>query len=287
MKGTRFGRTKKDAELLTTEIDRAAELVAAEQAMGAANGVDVARDARGAASGSGVARLGGVASLAEQSVRSTIGGRTLDAVGEAERGEVLNAAEAAALLGVREEGSGRQENTGRERSVMFGGRVMVDERGAAIGEQGAVVGGRGAVAGEREVISSRSEMIVSGGEAQARNAEREALASDARIKELVAAENGYARSELEAGANVVGAESKKEVRERLRDDRDDLKMEEGAGWEHDLLTKGQERLTDAAVKQIDTAVNQKAVQPAELERLRFLGMNAILATYGRKFGERN
>lgn len=188
MKGTRFGRTKKDAELLTTEIDRAAELVAAEQAMGAANGVDVAWDARGDASGSGVARLGGVAV---------------------------------------------------------------------------------------------------GGEVQARNAEREALASDARIKELVAAENGYARSELEAGANVVGAESKKEVRERLRDDRDDLKMEEGAGWEHDLLTKGQERLTDAAVKQIDTAVNQKAVQPAELERLRFLGMNAILATYGRKFGERN
>ncbi len=267
MKGTRFGRTKKDAELLTTEIDRAAELVAAEQAMGVANGVDVARDARGAASGSGVARLGGVASLAEQSVRATIGGRTLDAVGEAERGEALNTAEAAALSGARGEGVGRQEDAGRERSVMLGGR--------------------GVVAGEREVISSRSEMIVSGGEAQARSAEREALASDARIKELVAAENGYARSELEAGANVVGAESKKEVRERLRDDRDDLKMEEGAGWEHDLLTKGQERLTDGAVKSIDAAVKQREVRPAELEKLRFLGMNAILATYGRKFGERN
>lgn len=265
MKGTRFGRTKKDAEKLTTEIDRAAELVAAEQAMGVAS----------------------VTNPTERSVQSAIGGRTLDVAGEAERGEALNAAEAAALSGVREEGFGRQEDTGRERGAMFGGRVMVDECGAAIGEQGAVVGGRGAVAGAREAISSGSEMIVSKGEVQARNAEREALASDARIKELVAAENGYARSELEAGANVVGAESKKEVRERLRDDRDDLKMEEGAGWEHDLLTKGQERLTDEAVKQIDVAVNQKAVQPAELEKLRFLGMNAILATYGRKFGERN
>lgn len=209
MKGTRFGRTKKDAEKLTTEIDRAAELVAAEQAMGAASGA---------------------ADLAERSMQSAIGGRTLDVAGEAERGEALNAAEAVALSGARGEGFGRQEDTGRE---------------------------------------------------------REALASDARIKELVAAENGYARSELEAGANVVGAESKKEVRERLRDDRDDLKMEEGVGWEHDLLTKGQERLTNEAMKQIDAAVKQGAMQPAKLEKLRFLGMNAILATYGRKFGERN
>lgn len=252
MKGTRFGRTKKDAEKLTTEIDRAAELVAAEQAMGAANAVDVARNVGRVASDVDMVRLGGVANaenLAERSMQSAIGGRTLNVAGEAERGGVLNAAEAAALSGVREE-------------------VL-------------------SAAGEREAISSGSEMIMSGDEAQARNAEREALASDARIKELVAAENGYARSELEAGANVVGAESKKEVRERLRDDRDDLKMEEGAGWEHDLLTKGQERLTDEAVKKIDAAVNQKAMQPAELEKLRFLGMNAILATYGRKFGERN
>ena len=111
--------------------------------------------------------------------------------------------------------------------------------------------------------------------------------SNARVKEMVAIENGYVQNGLEAGANVVGGESKKEIQERFKDDHEDLKVESGGGWAHDLLTKSQEGLTKEAVQQVDKIIKNNSYRPADLERERFLGMVAILRTYGRKFGERN
>lgn len=116
---------------------------------------------------------------------------------------------------------------------------------------------------------------------------REVAESNIRIKEMVAAENGYVQNGLEAGANVVGGESRKEIRERLKDDREDLKVETGEGWGHEIMARGQERLTKETVHQIDRIIKNNAYKPADLERQRFLGMNAILRTYGRVFGDRN
>lgn len=182
----------------------------------------------------------------------------------------------AALGQLMRQNERRNEALGTE-GIEGGG--LNDERALSAYEQAAEQDSGG---GGRLSNTSTGEMM------RGAATEQEVLAGDARIKELVAIENGYASSDgLEVGASVAGAESKKEIKERLRDDREDLEMEAGAGWGHELLTKGQERLTNEAVKRIDEVVEQRSMRPGELERARFLGMNAILATYGRKFGERN
>lgn len=211
--------------------------------------------------------------------------------------EIDRAAEYTAMERARQLAKEQAASSVTQRSIgsaALGQLMRQDERGnEALGTEGIEGGGlndeRALSAYEQDARGGGRFFNTSAGETMRGAAtEQGVLAGDARIKELVAIENGYASSDgLEVGASVAGAESKKEIKERLRDDREDLEMEAGAGWGHELLTKGQERLTNEAVKRIDEVVEQRSMRPGELERARFLGMNAILATYGRKFGERN
>lgn len=141
----------------------------------------------------------------------------------------------------------------------------------------------------KAAISTAVESVVKNTETEADREinEQEVARSNQIVKEMVAAENGYSKDERLIGANLVGAESRLEVKQRTRDDDDDFKMETGEGWQHEILTKGQEKLTDETVRQIDRIIRNESYNPRQLERERFLGMSAILATYGRKLGDRN
>lgn len=123
--------------------------------------------------------------------------------------------------------------------------------------------------------------------------ERAVIASKETIKEQVAVENGYVDTGLETGRNVIGGESEKQIKERLKDDLEDAKMEEKVDLppellgQAELLEKGQESLTRGAIAAIDDIVRRREVKPADLERQVSLMRTKMLATYGRKLGERN
>lgn len=123
--------------------------------------------------------------------------------------------------------------------------------------------------------------------------ERAVIASNEAVKEQVAAENGYVDTGLETGRNVIGGESEKQIKDRLRDDLEDAKMEEKVDLppellgQAELLEKGQESLTRGAIATIDDIVRRREVKPADLERQVSLMRAKMLATYGRKLGERN
>lgn len=123
--------------------------------------------------------------------------------------------------------------------------------------------------------------------------ERAVIASNEAVKEQVAVENGYVDTGLETGRNVIGGESEKQIKERLKDDLEDARMEEKVDLppellgQADLLEKGQESLTRGAVAAIDEIVRRREVKPADLERQVSLMRAKMLATYGRKLGERN
>lgn len=106
--------------------------------------------------------------------------------------------------------------------------------------------------------------------------------SNQELKEQVARENGYFKSG-EQGESVVGAESPRQIRERVADDLSDLKDEEGG-----YLTKDQERMRKEAVEKVKENINKTVAKPRNLENAWFAGMTKMLRTaYNRNFGDRN
>ncbi len=123
--------------------------------------------------------------------------------------------------------------------------------------------------------------------------EQAVKASNEAIKEQVAVENGYVDTGLEAGRNVIGGESEKQIKERLKDDLEDAKMESGVDLPPELqgqaaiLSKNQEGLSKGAVAAMDRIMRQRDVKPLKLERQVWQMRMKMLETIGRKFGERN
>lgn len=123
--------------------------------------------------------------------------------------------------------------------------------------------------------------------------EQAVIASNEAIKEQVAVENGYVDTGLATGRNVIGGESEKQIKERLKDDLEDAQMEAGVDLppemqgQASLLSRSQENLTKGAVEALDRIIRQREVKPAQLERQVGLMRAKMLATFGRKLGERN
>lgn len=123
--------------------------------------------------------------------------------------------------------------------------------------------------------------------------EQAVMQSNEAVKEQVAAENGYVDTGLEAGANVIGGESEKQIKERLADDLADAQMETGMDLPPELqgeaaiLSKNQENLTKEAMNGIRQVINRGAGHPAKLERDVHLLRVKMLKTFGRTLGERN
>lgn len=123
--------------------------------------------------------------------------------------------------------------------------------------------------------------------------EQAVKASNEAIKEQVAVENGYVDTGLEAGRNVIGGESEKQIKERLKDDLEDAKMESGVDLPPELqgqaaiLSQNQESLSKGAVAAMDRIMRQRDVKPLKLERQVWQMRMKMLETIGRKFGERN
>ncbi len=150
--------------------------------------------------------------------------------------------------------------------------------------------GRGALAGVEDAVDGgKQEGIYWSGEGENTAAELKEQRGNAmsKVLEIANEDNGYgAETEAEAFQGV-GEESKLEADERLAEDKHDLQVEVGRGWEHNLLTRNQSRLTRDAVKQLDTAIKSANTWPAELEAIRLMAMHDVLGTYGRRLGDRN
>ena len=111
--------------------------------------------------------------------------------------------------------------------------------------------------------------------------------SSEALRQAVAVEN-YGKKNVDPGVSLVGTASKKEIKEREKDDAEDESIEEGSGWNHDIMTASAERLTWSAVAEVDKTIKKKATKPRKLERERHLGMVALLkGAYQRIFGSRN
>lgn len=123
--------------------------------------------------------------------------------------------------------------------------------------------------------------------------EQTVIASNEAIKKQVAAENGYVDTGLEAGRDVIGGESEKQVKERIRDDVEDAQMEEKIDLPPELqgqakiLSKNQESLAKGAVVAIEQMLRQRDLKPAQLEQQVWSMRMKMLKTIGREFGARN
>ena len=123
--------------------------------------------------------------------------------------------------------------------------------------------------------------------------EQTVIASNEAIKELVAIENGYVDTGLAVGWNVIGGESEKQVKERIRDDLEDARMEEKVDLppelrgQAEILSKNQESLAKGTVAVMDQMMKRRDLKPAQLERQAWRMKMKMLETIGRKFGVRN
>lgn len=86
---------------------------------------------------------------------------------------------------------------------------------------------------------------------------------------------------------IIGEETQLQVDERLHDDAEDAASEEIGGLEHKIVAKNQEGVARAMIPEIDKIVDQKVYRPADLERAYRHGVNATLAVFNRKIGDRN
>lgn len=96
--------------------------------------------------------------------------------------------------------------------------------------------------------------------------------------------------ELTEADNFVGAESRRQTEERLRDDYVDYltEIKKGTPWETRIMTANTERLTGETVTAVDNLIKSEAVHPAKLEHLKHKMTVALLKdAYGRNFGDRN
>ncbi len=123
--------------------------------------------------------------------------------------------------------------------------------------------------------------------------EQTVIASNEAIKEQVAIENGYVDTGLAVGRNVIGGESEKQVKERIRDDLEDARMEEKVDLppelrgQAEILSKNQESLAKGTVAAMDQMMKRRDLKPAQLERQAWRMKMKMLETIGRKFGVRN
>ena len=123
--------------------------------------------------------------------------------------------------------------------------------------------------------------------------EQTVIASNEAIKEQVAIENGYVDKGFAVGRNVIGGESEKQVKERIRDDLEDARMEEKVDLppelrgQAEILSKNQESLAKGPVAAMDQMMKRRDLKPAQLERQAWRMKMKMLETIGRKFGVRN
>ena len=121
--------------------------------------------------------------------------------------------------------------------------------------------------------------------------EQAVIKSNEAIKEQVAIENGYVDTGLEAGRNVIGGESEKQIIGRSEDDLKHAQMESGVDLppelqgEAKILADNQEDLAKGAVAAMDRLMRQRDVKPYQMERQAWLMRAKMMKTMGR--GERN
>lgn len=125
--------------------------------------------------------------------------------------------------------------------------------------------------------------------------ESQIIASNNEIKQIVAAENGYAESgDLTPGENVVGGESAIEVKERLESDRETAKIQSGEGlskdqlWMHEIAVKSGQKMAEAVEREVEEITKVPDFNPNTLEKARFKWMlDSLRGDEGHTFGAHN
>ncbi len=85
----------------------------------------------------------------------------------------------------------------------------------------------------------------------------------------------------------VGVESGLQIEERMRDDAEDAVSEEVGGFEHRIVAKNQEGVARAMMPEMERITAQRVYRPADLDKVYRRGVNATLAVFNRKIGDRN
>lgn len=173
---------------------------------------------------------------------------------------------------------------------------MAQTAGAISGANvsGAGVGGIGANRADMD-RADMDRIDVNGIGMNGVNAEERAIASTNEVKQLVAAENGYAEAgRLTPGENVVGGESEVEVEERLKSDQETAKIQSGVGlskdqlWMHEIAEKSGKKLAELVQRRVGEITAQAEFNPRALEEERFrLMLGSIRNDEGYSFGGRN
>ena len=125
--------------------------------------------------------------------------------------------------------------------------------------------------------------------------ERQVIASNNEIRQIVAVENGYAKSgSLTPGENVIGGESAIEVKERLESDQETAKIQSGEGlsrgqlWMHDISVKSGRKMAEVIEHGVEEITKTPDFNPGDLEKARFKWMlDSLRGDGGYSFGARN
>ena len=132
--------------------------------------------------------------------------------------------------------------------------------------------------------------------------ERQVIASNNEVKQIVANENGYSTSgNLSPEANVIGGESQRQIKDREKAEAELAKAQSGVDtdddqqWTHEIAKKSEKELASyiqgAVAKALEEKKSEKdGVNPLEIERIRFLAMIAAIKAMGdpgRSFGSYN
>lgn len=107
---------------------------------------------------------------------------------------------------------------------------------------------------------------------------------------ISSAELARDRQEIAHPDEYIGDESALQIRERLAEDRDDLRRELGEGlkFEAKIAKRGQERITADAVHEVDQLMGRANFRPAEMAAIyRKYGNQLLSAVENRRIGDRN
>ncbi len=110
-----------------------------------------------------------------------------------------------------------------------------------------------------------------------------------RVREMAEAENGYARQAME-NVSTIGAETKVQAREWLKEDREDVANEQGLNGPYvkNLMDRNNKRITNETVAAVDDIISKNEYHPGQLDELMNRTRTKFLKdVFNRILGSRN
>lgn len=110
-----------------------------------------------------------------------------------------------------------------------------------------------------------------------------------RVREMAEAENGFARQAME-NVGTVGAETKVQAQEWLKEDREDVANEQGLNGPYvkNLMDRNNKRITNEAVAAVDDIISKNEYHPGQLDELMNRTRTKFLKdVFNRILGSRN